>query len=131
MKNNKKGAVLSATKSAFGGLNKHYYFRNLFFASLFLILFIYLFMMHVSGEPWYIYILFVINTLLYPYSRYVFEKVSIFIIGKNIFLLELKFALAIKIVTMWICWVFAIFISPIGLITLYFKNKKNETKVKS
>ena len=68
----------------------------------------------------------VICTLLYPYSRYVYESVVGFIMGENVFFTSAIFMMLIKYLTMSLCWVFAIFIAPIGLAYLYFHHTKQE-----
>lgn len=43
------------------------------------------------------------------------------------FFVNALFLLAIKIITMLICFGFAMFIAPIGLIYLYYYHSKNKT----
>ena len=64
--------------------------------------------------------IFTINTLLYPYSRFVYESVVGFIMGNNVYWVNAIFMLFVKLVTMSVCWSAAIFIAPIGLAYLYF-----------
>lgn len=115
-----------------GGLTKTYYFRQLFFGSLFLVLFIWMSMLpHPEGSDprpgsMLIMILFVINTLLYPYSRFVYERIVGFVLGDNVFFGPAIVMMGMKIITMFLCWGFAIFIAPIGLLYLYFHHTKHE-----
>lgn len=110
----------------FGGLSAAYYFRQFIFGLLFPV-FIY---MVTSAEkhalPLPMLLMFVANTLLYPYSRFVYESVMNFIIGQNIFFVNAILMLGFKVMTMAICWVFAIFIAPLGLGYLYFYHSKAE-----
>lgn len=66
----------------------------------------------------------VINTLLYPYSRFVYESIVSFIMGENVFIVNAIFMLASKFVTMAMCWAFSIFVAPIGLAYLYYHHSK-------
>lgn len=68
----------------------------------------------------------IICALLYPYSRFVYESVVGFIMGDNVFFTSAVLMLLIKYLTMSLCWVFAIFIAPIGLAYLYFHHTKIE-----
>ncbi len=68
----------------------------------------------------------IINTLLYPYSRFVYESIVGFIMGENIFFVNAIFMIFLKFITMTICWVFALFVAPIGLAYLYYYHSKVE-----
>ncbi len=71
-------------------------------------------------------IFFVINTLLYPYSRFVYETIVGFFMGDNVFFGSAFIMMGVKLITMLLCWVFAIFIAPVGLLYLYFHHTKQE-----
>ncbi|MDT4290519.1 hypothetical protein RO575_13205 [Methylomonas sp. MO1] len=110
----------------FGGLTRQYYFRQFVFGLIFPALIIYA----SSQSPTHNALkaeaiaFFAINTVLYPYSRFVYESVVDFIIGKNVFFVNALMLLFVKIFTMLICWACAIFIAPVGLIYLFVRNSK-------
>lgn len=106
----------------FGGLNKTYYFRQLFFGLLFFCLF--LFPLVKVGAVSAI-VVTMICTLLYPYSRFVYESIVYFIIGENVYYLPATVMLLCKFLSMSMCWSFAIFIAPLGLVFLYFYHSKS------
>ena len=110
----------------FGGLSARYYFRNFFFGMLFplLILGILNAGSRPLGGPVLILVMFSINTLLYPYSRFVYERVIGFIIGDNVFIVSGFYMLFVKFMTMALCWSAAIFVAPIGLLYLYFHHSR-------
>ncbi len=66
----------------------------------------------------------VVSTILYPYSRFVYESIVGFIMGQNVFFVNAIFMLTVKFMTMTICWAFSIFIAPAGLAYLYFHHSK-------
>jgi len=111
---------------AFGGLSKEYYFRQLFFALLFPIFFYFVATSSPKemATPYAIIAVFSINTLLYPYSRFVYEKVVGFVLDENTFFVNALLMLIVKAFTMTICWTMAVFIAPVGLIYLYFCHSK-------
>ena len=114
----------------FGGLTPSYYFRHFVFGLIFPA--IYIFLMTQSGQIDFFLIAFMtINAFLYPYSRFVYESVVGFIMGENVFFVNAFFMLAVKLITMLLCWVFAIFIAPLGLAWLYFYHSKAEAKAKA
>jgi hypothetical protein len=110
----------------FGGLTPQYYLRQLFFGAL-LAAFI-LFMTTHGVHPIKIGVLFfiVINTLLYPYSRFIYESFISFIVGENMFFVNAIFMLITKLFTIAMCWALAIFIAPIGLAYLYFHHTRTQ-----
>jgi hypothetical protein len=71
------------------------------------------------------YSIFVLNTLLYPYSRFVYESIMRFILGDNILVSGLGLMMIVKYLTMGICWAAAILIAPFGLAYLYFYHSKS------
>lgn len=113
-----------ALKKTFGGLSTQYFFRQLFFAVLMAALFIFFGSKSKQPIPLGFYFFIVISTLLYPYSRYVYESIINFILGENIFIVNAIFVLIVKITTMFLCWFLAIFIAPVGLLYLYFRNSR-------
>jgi hypothetical protein len=71
-------------------------------------------------------IFFVINALLYPYARFVYEQVIGFIMGENVFFINAIVMIAAKIITMVLCWGLSIFIAPLGLAYLYYYHSKSD-----
>ncbi|TYA28401.1 hypothetical protein FXB70_00230 [Aggregatibacter actinomycetemcomitans] len=67
-----------------------------------------------------------VSLILYPYSRFTYEGIVECIVGDNIFITDALFMMTVKLITMAICYFFALFISPIGLIWLYFYYSKQE-----
>ena len=79
------------------------------------------------ATPYAMIAMFSFNTLLYPYSRFVYEKIVGFILGENTFFVNALLMLVVKVLTMEMCWGIAVFITPVGLIYLYlyFYHSKN------
>ncbi len=111
----------------FGGLSMQYYIRNFLFGSLFTALLIYSFLQ--SNKPIEIGLIgvVIVNTFLYPYSRFVYESIVSFILGDNVFFVNTIVILFVKAMTMALCWGFAVMVAPIGLIYLYFYHSKATT----
>jgi len=109
-----------------GGLSMQYYFRQFFFG-LAIAAFIF-FMSTQGGRSMSVGMLFftVVSTLLYPYSRFVYESVIGFVMGESVFFVNAIFMLFTKFITMAMCWVFAIFVAPIGFAYLYYHHSKAE-----
>lgn len=117
-------------QKTFGGLSKQYYFRQLFFG---LIVAISFFFVYSQGSTIVsildrieVILSYVLLTLLYPYSRFVYESIVRFILGDNIFFMNTVFMLILRFLTMTLCWTFSIVIAPIGLAYLYYHHSKSE-----
>jgi hypothetical protein len=113
-------------QKTFGGLTKQYYFRQFFFGALFATFFFFMMSKSTHGIAFGALFVVVVNTLLYPYARFVYESIVGFIMGDNVFFVNAIMMLFVKIFTMAMCWAAAIFIAPIGLAYLYYHHTKNE-----
>ena len=113
----------------FGGLSRKYYFRQFFFGLIFSVLIFLMLSQSSHRVPISaivsITLFIVINTFLYPYSRYVYESLVGFILGKNVFFVNALLMLFVKLITMYLCWAFAVLIAPIGLAYLYYHHSKD------
>lgn len=110
----------------FGGLSPQYYIRQFLFGLAFPAFIIFMVSRGSSPIQFGMIALLVVNTLLYPYSRFVYESVIGYIMGQNTFFLNAFVMLFAKAITMLLCWAFAIFIAPIGLVYLYFHHSRAE-----
>lgn len=111
----------------FCGLSASYYTRQFIFGLMFPI---FILLMHGQSQDdqalrFGTLLMLAINTLLYPYSRFVYESIVSFVIGQNVFLVNALLMLAVKLMTMLLCWVCAIFIAPIGLAYLYIRHSRS------
>jgi hypothetical protein len=110
----------------FGGLSREYYFRQFVFGLIFPAITVFAFTHGPHPEPMHVSLIFllIVNTLLYPYSRFVYEAVIGFVVGQNLFIVNAFFMVFMKALTMALCWALAIFIAPIGLAYLYYHHSK-------
>ena len=112
-------------RKTLGGLNGGYYFRHFVFGALISFLFISIARQNPNGVNVGSLTFCIANTMLYPYARFVYEKIVGFILGDNMFWVNAILMLVVKFLTMALCWVFAIFIAPIGLGYLYYYHTKS------
>ncbi len=113
-----------ALRKTFGGLRKDYYFRHLFFGALMASVPIYLTLTGAPMRGAYTITFAIVNALLYPYSRFVYESIVNFILGENTFFLNALIMLFFKLFTMMVCFMMATMIAPIGLLYLYFHHSR-------
>lgn len=112
-------------RKSFGGISKEYYIRNFIFSLIFSACFIWV-QSRIGLKPWLMFYC-IINPILYPYARFAYENTMQYIIGKNVFAFNAGIFLIAKVITMAICWSFAIFMAPLGLIYLYHHHSKLES----
>lgn len=121
---------MNVWQKTFGGLSATYYIRQFLFGLI--IPAMLWFIGYVGGSnsnnvffsKYWLYIS--ICQLLYPYSRFVYESIVEYIVGKNVFFVNALLMLLVKLVTMLLCWTLAVFIAPVGLIYLYFYHSRQE-----
>ena len=109
-----------------GGLSPQYYFRQMFFSVLIAAFLAYVIVQGGQGKapPLGAWFFVIVNTFLYPYSRFVYENVVDFIVGDNVFWVDGKMMIFSKLMTMALCWGGALFVAPIGLAYLYYSHSK-------
>lgn len=113
-----------ALQKSFGGLSKPYYFRQFFFGLIFVAFFMFMASRSPHGIPFGAALVMVLNALLYPYARFVYESIVGFIMGNNLFIVNAFAMMFVKLMTMALCFAFAVFIAPVGLVYLYFRNNR-------
>lgn len=107
-----------------GGLSSKYYVRQFLFGLIIPAVLIYAHR-HTGGkgvdpkEYW-----FFVNTLLYPYARFVYERITGYVIGNNVFITTPFVMLFMKTISMMICWFLAMFMAPAGMICLWYLHTK-------
>lgn len=113
-----------ALVKSFGGFSLQSYIRHFLFGLIFPAIF-YWAWSHTNSPASIPAILFIaLSSLLYPYSRFVYEGIVGYILGENVFFVNALMMLIAKYITMAMCWAFAIFIAPVGLLYLYFTANK-------
>lgn len=90
-----------------------------------IVIFVFIFDLFKDKGNWGV-VLVIINTFLYPYSRFVYESIVNFIMGDNVFFFNGIVFLVAKCITMIFCYLFATTIAPIGLIYLYFYHSRRQ-----
>ena len=109
-----------------GGLSPQYYFRQFFFGLLIATFIFYMTLQGGRPMPIGIVLFTVASTILYPYSRFVYESIIGFVMGENVFYVNAIFMFVTKLLTMAMCWALAIFVAPIGFAYLYYHHSKTE-----
>ena len=106
-----------------GGLKPSAYVRHFLFGLMFPALALFIDSQVEGHSRWSLYVWMALSTLLYPYARHAYESVAGYIMGKNVFFTSAYFGLSMKLFTMIMCWGFAVFVAPIGMLVLYFQTR--------
>lgn len=109
-----------------GGLSLNYYLRQFVFGLIFPALFLLMQSQTIQPTSIGMIVFLLISSLLYPYSRFVYESIIGYIMGQNVFFINAIVMLFTKLITMLLCWACAIFIAPVGLMYLYFYHSKQQ-----
>lgn len=67
-----------------------------------------------------------VNTMLYPYARFLYERITNYIVGNNNFITTPLALLYRKAVSMVICWCLAIVMAPAGMLCLWYLHTRRE-----
>lgn len=114
----------SVIAKTFGGLSTGYYVRQLVFGAGLGTVVLWIGYPSFNDISVATLMFFAVSTLLYPYSRFVYESVADFIVGDNVIFLPTIIALPFKLMTMSLCFVGAILMAPLGLAYLYVHHSK-------
>ena len=68
----------------------------------------------------------IIATLLYPYSRFLYEEIIGILLGSNVFIMPALIMLPAKYFTMGMCWILSIGLAPIAWIYLFCYHASRE-----
>ena len=117
--------MLEIIRKTFGGLELSYLIRQYIFSVIIAVI-VYKLVKLAGPHSLASLISLVLNTLLYPYARFIYEITMDYILGDNVFALPSGIFLLGKFITMLLCWSFAIVIAPVGLLFLYFYRSKEE-----
>ncbi|MCT4715745.1 hypothetical protein MUA01_12295 [Enterobacteriaceae bacterium H18W14] len=61
-----------------------------------------------------------ISVLLYPYSRFLYEKIISYVVADNKLYFPVVVFIVVKLITMCLCWFFSFLIAPVGLAYLFY-----------
>jgi|GEM_PF-3985563 len=113
--------------SAFGGLEKKYLVKQYIIGIVICVFYANIVMKYGQGLGILTIITFGINTILYPYSQYLFGLVAGCVFGSTRFDLSSIVLLIAKLLSVILCWTGAVFIAPLGLAYIHYRKgrKKN------
>jgi hypothetical protein len=115
--------MLSVINRTFPGLPARVYFRHLVFSFL-IVAFLWTIMSSTAAPlPTFAYVLLLVNTLLYPFARFIYERAVGFVLGENMFVVPAFFLFFGKAMTMGLCWGLAMFLGPLGMLYLYAQRR--------
>lgn len=108
----------------FGGLTTEFLVRQYIFSLIIGGFYLNIFLQGTHAPPSIFIITLIINTLLYPYARFAYKSSVKFLLGDSTYIVNIIALLVFKLMTVFLCWIFAIFAAPIGLAFNYYQNRK-------
>jgi hypothetical protein len=112
--------------NAFGGLSKSYLMKQYIISILVCSVYGLIVQKYGQGLGLYTTLTFTVNTLLYPYSRFLFESLVKFIFGNTRFDNGSGALIALKLLSIVFCWSTALFIAPFGLLYIHFRGTREQ-----
>ena len=112
-------------KRIFGTLEPRFLTRAYFIGSIFLAAFLIIIL--TSQEPFpnrgFTITLLVVNTLLFPFSKLVWNQCRAFLLGDTVIYYNAIFLMFMKYIINGFLWSFALFIAPVGIFYLWLKSR--------
>ncbi|HHF2906887.1 TPA: hypothetical protein ACPJZ5_004752 [Vibrio diabolicus] len=115
-----------AILNAFSGLDKSYLTKQYIIGILVCVVYVFIVRKYGQGLGLYTLLSFAINTLLYPYSRYLFESLIKFLFGNTRFDKSSGVLMVLKLLSVVFCWSTALFIAPFGLLYIHFRGSRGQ-----
>ena len=110
-------------KRIFGTIDRRYMIRSYLISMLYFGIML-PFLLHPDLSP-IITIIIIINTLLFPFSKIVWDTSKAFVLGETIIVQNALAHFVAKYLINGILWSASIFIAPIGIAYLFFKSKQH------
>lgn len=67
-----------------------------------------------------------LNTLLYPFARFVYSTIFYLLLGSGPYVVSSFWIFVAQVLITLGCWIFACVITPLGFLVLYFYDRKNQ-----
>lgn len=109
----------SIIQKTFGGVTRAFYWRQFIFGLIFFMAIVF-----ANKLPFWVILFSLVCLFLYPYSRFVYHSITDFLLGNNTIFVPFIILFPVKLLTMTLCYVWAPFIAPIGLVYLYFHHSR-------
>jgi len=109
-------------KRTFGTIDRRYLARSYLISMLYFCI-MFPFFLHPDLSP-IITIFITLNTLLFPFSKIVWDASKAFVLGETIIVQNALALFVAKYLINAILWSASIFIAPIGIAYLFFKSKQ-------
>ena len=108
--------------NAFRALDKTYLIKQYIISLLVCVFYVIIVNKYGQGVGLYTLLTFTVNTLLYPYSRYLFESLVKVIFGNTHFDKRSAMLIILKLLSIVFCWSMALFVAPFGLLYIHFRD---------
>jgi len=66
----------------------------------------------------------IVNTILFPFSKLVWDEIMSLLLGRNMFILPAIFLMFAKLIINVALWAGAIFVAPLGILWLWYRTRE-------
>ncbi|MDO4435795.1 MAG: hypothetical protein Q4B71_05185 [Cardiobacteriaceae bacterium] len=126
-------SIKEGVKLAFSGLSTKYYTRQAIIGLGLAVVLVWI--AAPRHQPSLAYISFIIsmliNAALYPYARFVYEKVAELVVGDEEVFKKGLLSNLVKLIMMLLCFMFATLLAPLGLLYLYYVQTQDDDDVEA
>lgn len=70
------------------------------------------------------WVFFIVNTILFPFSKLVWDEIMALLLGRNMFFLPAIFLMLAKLMINIFLWGGAIFVAPLGILWLWYRTRE-------
>ncbi len=70
------------------------------------------------------WVFLIVNTILFPFSKLVWDEAMSLLLGRNMFILPAIFLMLAKVIINVALWAGAILIAPIGILWLWYRTRE-------
>ncbi|MEG2812809.1 MAG: hypothetical protein RR912_09920 [Clostridium sp.] len=109
---------MNMVKKIFGSVDIGYLIKSYIFS----IIMIYLCLNDIDKSPSVVFVA-ILNGILFPFSALLWDTLSDLIMGNNMIILPLPMMLVWKFIKIFLLYIFAIIIAPLGIIYIIIRNK--------
>lgn len=113
---------MSFLRRIFGSFDKAYLVRAYVIGIAILALYAVILSRGADPIPSPIWFILIVNTILFPFSKLVWDEIMSLLLGRNIFFLPAIFLMFAKLLINVALWAGAIFVAPLGILWLWYRS---------
>lgn len=115
---------MELVRRIFGGVDRAYLIRAYVIGIVLFAAYAWFVSQGTTPAPTGIYVYFAISTLLFPFSKLVWDEIMSLMLGRNMFVMNAVFMIVIKLFINVLLWGCAVFVAPLGILWLWHRTRE-------